>query len=209
MLIRKLSICFILTLLVVIFIAPSASADSTDDVYANIIEHFDLDSSEYVYQGYIDSYWVTFHSDIKVGRLYFVANSSLSFFDYSVNQGGCSFRLRNLYTYENYTRINDINHKDGDETFIYNHLDSNGVSFNSPFTWNNNTSPLTTINSNYADWQDCGIPGEISQYIDYNETLPPVQNIDLTHIRPVLTSYLDSKGWSVTGAYLADSNLRA
>lgn len=205
--IRKLSLCFILTLLGVMFIAPSASAESADDVYADIIEHFELDSSEYVYQGYIDSYWVTFHGDIKSGRVYFVADSSLSFYDYSTNQNGCSFRIRNLYTYENYTRINDVSHKDGDETFIYNHFGSGGVAFSSPFTWNGDTSPLTTINANYEDWQECGIPGEISQYIDYNQTLPPVENVNLTHIRPVLTSYLESKGWSVAGAYLADSNL--
>lgn len=46
-----------------------------------------------------------------------------------------------------------------------------------------------------------------SQAVAYNKVEAPLANVDLTHIKPVLTSYLESKGWSVTGAYLADSNL--
>lgn len=193
---RLLKPFLILCLMVgALFCAPAVSA-ADSDVYDDIIEHFELDGSTYTYQGYIDGYWVTFNGNIKAGRLYFVANGSLSFFNYSTNQDGCSFRLRNLYTYENYTRINDISHRDGDDTFIYNHLDSNGVAFNSPFVVNNNTSPLLSINANYADWQDCGIPAEIAQYIDYNQTLPPVETDSQTYADAMLQEYLHKEGFT-------------
>lgn len=186
-----------------LFCAPAVSATDSN-VYDDIIEHYDLDSSQYTYQGYIDSSWVTFHNDIKSGRIYFVANGSLDFSNYSLTQNGCSFRIRNLYTYENYTRINDINHKDGDETFIYNHFGGDGVSFGSPYTFNGNTSPLTTINANYADWQACGIPAEIAQYIDYNQTLPPVETDSQTYADAMLQEYLHKEGFTpdMTTAWL-------
>lgn len=177
--------------------APSVSAEDTTEIYDNIIEHFELDSSDYSYCGYIDSYWVTFYGDIKSGRVYFVADDALEFQDVTLVQGGCTFNLADLYTYENYTRINDMEHPDGDETFIYNHFGSDGVGFSSPFFWNMNASPNTSINANYADAQECGIPTEIVQYIDYNQTLPPVDTTEQTYSDLMLQEYLHNNGFGV------------
>lgn len=143
-------------------------------IYNDIIEHFNLDGT-YIYHGYIDSSWITFHNDIKLGRIYFVTNEALNFHDYSVQTSSginnAQFSLSKLYTYNNYLRINDVEHKDGDDNFYFDNFGNSDVPFRSPLVKNENDySEITSIVANYANIGAAGVPSEIQQFINYTKS---------------------------------------
>lgn len=143
-------------------------------IYNDIIEHFNLDST-YIYHGYIDSSWLTLYNNIKMGRIYFVTNEALNFSDYSVQTSSginnAQFSLNKLYTYNNYLRINDVHHKDGDENFYFDNFGNSDIPFQSPYVKDENDySEITSIVANFANIGAAGVPSEIQQYINYTKS---------------------------------------
>lgn len=143
-------------------------------IYNDIIEHFNLDNT-YIYHGYIDSSWLTFHNDIKLGRIYFVTNEALRFDNYSVQTSSginyARFSIRNLYTYNNYLRINDVSHKDGDDNYYYDNIGNDVANFSSPLVKSSSEySEITSIVANYENIGAAGVPSEIQQYINYTKS---------------------------------------
>lgn len=202
--IRKISLCFILTLLGVMFIAPSASAEEAPaeikQIVENICEHYSLnaDDVDYIYTyGYTNGanrpvvavYPYYLEPNLRYGSGLYGSDSTLAM----------NYQFVNGYVYRDMGGSNSfysdtgtsqlVGTKDGDNTFdvphdFYGTYDS--VSFYAYANYENLTE---------------------AQAVSYNKVEAPLANVDLTHIKPVLTGYLESKGWSVTGAYLADSNL--